>query len=215
MLKIQEVQEIINPELAHAIARACIQAFQDWFSEVSDKARAVCCPTTKANFINDHMIHHARTLLGKHPDVRFCPRNGREHLFVKEVAEIKLKKLNHNRRPSNIPTRAALDYDEQIPLPMVLPYQSELPNVLYPITNLIAGYQANRLKTGVEAVYIVCPEGRKNKWEWRIDFEPQPISTEETEPRGNRAPKTLKTIVPKKDNAKNIVRDHTHAEKAK
>ena len=199
----EEAKKSIAPQIAGGIVESCQLAYQDWFKEVSDSSKAVCSPTTKANFINDHMLHHARVILGDHTDVKFIKVNGRQHLLIKDAIQIKLKKLNRNRRPSNIPTVAVLKYNFQLPLN--LPLQYELPGVLYPITHLIAGYQANRLKTGVEAVFIVCPEGKLNKWEGRIDFEPQPVSVQTAEPMGNAPPGKQKFVVPKKKAEKKVV----------
>lgn len=198
----EEVQKNISPEVAGAIAESCVTAYQDWFQEVSDKSKPICSLTTKANFINDHMVHRARVLLEGHPDINFIRRNGRYHLLIRDMIEIKLKKLNRNRRPSNVLTKAVIKYNSQLPLQ--LPLQYELPGVLYPITHLIAGYQANRLKTGVEAVFIVCPEGEHNKWEWRVDFEPQPTTVQVPEPMNNTPPSKRKVVVSRKKTEKTI-----------
>jgi len=209
-----EARSVIPPEVAGAIVTSSQLAFQDWFSQVSDHSKTVSSSSTKSSFINDHMVHHARTLLKDHPDVRFIPRNGRYHMLVilpKQTVEIKLKKLNRNRRPSNIPTDTVFKYNYQIPLP--LPLQLEFPEVLSPITNLVAGYQANRLKTGVEAVYIVCPEGERNRWEWRIDFEPLPAPTELSKPVEDK-PLSKKRIVPKRNRRRIVVRGSTDEKKA-
>lgn len=187
-----KAEELIGPELAYLILESILEGFKDYYENVSDKSRTICSPAAKAIFINDHMIHHARRLMGNHPDVRFLPRNGRTHLLIKQQVEIKLKKLNNRRRSSNILTKAVWKYNNQLPLPFSP--QLELPDFINLITHFIAGYQDNRLKTGVEAVYIVCPLGKVNKWEWRIDFvaPPQPVSKPETPP--SAPPETRKVI---------------------
>jgi len=164
----EEAEKTIGPELAYLILESVNGGFKDYSENVTERSRAICGPSAKASFINDHMIYHARELMGKHPDVAFIPRNGRTHLVIKQRVEIKLKKLNGSRRATNITTDAVWRYDSQLPLPS--PFQMEFPGFIGSITHLIAGYQTNRLKTGIEAVYIVCPLGKRNKWEWRIDF---------------------------------------------
>lgn len=188
-------EELIGSELAYLILESVLAGFEDYSKHVSDESRAICSLATKASFINDHMLHHARRLMGKHPDVRFVLRNGRDHLLIKQRVEVKLKKLNHTRRPSNILTEAVWKYNNQLPLPFSP--QLELPDFLNPITHLIAGYQTNRLKTGVEAVYIVCPLGEVNRWEWRIDFvaPPQPVCKPEAHPS---APPQTREVVARK-----------------
>jgi hypothetical protein len=48
------------------------------------------------------------------------------------------------------------------------------------IANLIAGYQINRNRERV-AVYIVCPLGSHNKWEWELDFVSELVAPQPTE----------------------------------
>lgn len=194
-------EELIGPELANLILESVLAGFKDYSENVSDKSRTICSLATKASFINDHMIHHARRLMDGHPDVNFLPRNGRTHLFIKQQVEIKLKKLNSRRRSSNILTGAVWKYNNQLPLPFSP--QLELLDFINPITHLIAGYQSNRLKTGVEAVYIVCPLSKVNKWEWRIDFvaPPQPVTKPETTPS---APPEARKVIAREINIQAI-----------
>jgi hypothetical protein len=191
----EEAEELIGPELAYLILESIQQAFKDYPDNVTEKSRAICGAAVKASFINDHMVYHAKRLMGDHPDVSFVPRNGRIHLLVKQRVEIKLKKLNTRRRASNVLTNAVWRYNNQLALPY--PFQPELPGFVDSITHLIAGYQTNRLKTGIEAVYIVCPLDKLNRWEWRIDFvaSPQPVSEPGTPPT---VPPETRKIVAKK-----------------
>jgi hypothetical protein len=191
----KEAEEAIGPELAYLILESVNGGYKDYSDNVTEKSRAICGPSAKASFINDHMVYHARELMGKHPDVAFVPRNGRTHLLIKQRVEIKLKKLNSRRRSSNIVTDAVLRYNNQLPLP--LPFQMGFPDFIDPITHLIAGYQTNRLKTGIEAVYIVCPLGKRNKWEWRIDFvaPPEPVINLNTPP--SNPPEACKVVAKK------------------
>jgi len=188
----EEAEETIGPNLAYLILESVNGGFKDYSENVTEKSRAICGPSAKASFINDHMIYRARELMGKHPDVTFVLRNGRPHLLIKQRVEIKLKKLNGRRKAANIMTDAVWRYNSQLPLPS--PFQMEFPGFVDPITHLIAGYQTNRLKTGIEAVYIVCPSGKQNRWEWRIDFiaPPEPVSKPSTP--SNIPPETRKVV---------------------
>ncbi len=169
---------------------------KDWMN----RSRAICSATTKANFINDHMIFHAKDKLGHHPNVGFVRRHGRMRLLVGDRLEIKLKKLDHNRRPSNILTQAVIDFHDQ----ETQAYQFEFPDMRYPIANLIAGYQQNRMKTGIEAVYVVCPQGSRNSWEWRMEFALEPSKAVPIEPTTPSA--KPKIVTPKKRLAKSGLR---------
>ena len=191
-----DTQESIPEEIPLMLLQSIIAGFEDYQKNVTDSSKAICCPTTKANFINDHMVFHAIEKLNGHPNVRFIKRHARTHLMISERFELKLKKLNRNRRPSNILTQAVFAFHNQIPPEP--PYQLEFSDMLDPITNLIAGYQQNKLKTGIEAVYIVCPKGTHNKWEWKIDFveEFTPKTTQTFAPDIPDMPK-VKTVKPK------------------
>jgi len=189
-------QSIITPELGKLLLEAISAAFGDYDKKVDAQARAVCTATTRAMFVNDHMVFHARDKMKKYaPYVRFVLRRGRTHLVIGpddgSLVEVKMKKLNRNRRPSNIPTAEASDYQNQVP------YQLGLPNMPSPIANLIAGYRLNSEKTGIEAVYIVYPEGAHNKWEWKLDFAAQPAPAAPERQLVDSSPEP-KAVVPKK-----------------
>lgn len=192
-ISLHEATTIISSDIARLLLESILAGFEDYFNKVDEESRAICSATTRANFINDHMIYHARDKMKNHPDVRFITRRGRTHLIIGESLEVKLKKLNHNRRPSNILTAEVRDYNDQIPLKP--PKQLEFQDMLNPIANLIAGYQINSLKTGVEAVYVVCPQGSLNRWEWKLDFAAKPVMIPEHEQVIE--PQEPKVIVPK------------------
>jgi hypothetical protein len=177
---LDDAKVIIAPDIARLLLESIVTGFEDYFKKVPDESRAICSATTRANFINDHMIYHARDKMKAHSQVQFVLRRGRTHLIISEQLEIKLKKLNRNRRPSNIITQEVSDYHNQIPLKC--PQQLEFPDMLNPIANLIAGYQLNSIKTGIEAVYVVCPQGSRNRWELKLDFAPKPVIIAEPEP---------------------------------
>lgn len=189
------VKSIITPELAKTLLEVITSAFADYNNKVDAQARAVCTATTRANFVNDHMIFHARDKMEKFaPYVRFVLRRGRTHLVIGpegNLVEVKMKKLDRNRRPSNIPTNEAKDYQNQVV------HQLELPDMPSPIANLIAGYRLNSEKTGIGAVYIVYPQGSHNKWEWKLEFETQPATITPAPQPVESSPKP-KAVVPKK-----------------
>lgn len=192
-----DAKSIITPDLARLILESVAAGFGDYYDKVDEQSRAICCATTKAMFINDHMIFHARDRMKNHPSVRFIQRYGRTHLLIDDQLEVKLKKLNYNRRPSNVLTQAVRDFNDQ--KTKEYPLQLEFPGMLNPVANLIAGYQQNRIKTGIEAVYIVCPQGSRNKWEWKIEFMAEP-SKPYAEPISQ--PPKYRTVTPKKKLAK-------------
>ncbi|MBI2861546.1 MAG: hypothetical protein HYX89_01875 [Chloroflexi bacterium] len=193
----ETAQTIITPDISRPLLEAIFAAYGDWDKHVSDEARATTSLTTKANFINDRMIFQAKDRLQSHSKVEFVVRHGRTHLFIGGTLEIKLKKLNRNLRPANIQTVSVTDYHNQVvqlPLPLL-----DLPDAL---ANLIAGYQESRLRTGVEAVYIIHPKGERNSWQWRLEFDSSqvPLPTPEAPPIVTPPQvKRVKKITPKKE----------------
>ena len=183
IISLDQAKQIIDLPLAKLILESVLSGFKDYSDSLSDQTRAICSATTRASFINDHMIHHAREKMQGYPQVQFIKRYGRYHLLVDGQVEIKLKKLGCNRMPSNIPTNEVREYNTQIPLLIPqpsIPQQLEFPNMRKTMANLIAGYQINRNRERV-AVYIVCPLGSRNRWEWELDFVPELVAPQPTE----------------------------------
>lgn len=183
IISLDQAKQIIDLPLAKLILESVLSGFKDYSDSLSDQTRAICGATTRASFINDHMIHHAREKMQGYPQVRFIKRYGRYHLLVDGQVEIKLKKLGCNRLPSNIPTNEVKEYNTQIPLLIPqpsIPQQLEFPNMRKTMANLIAGYQISRNRERV-AVYIVCPLGSRNRWEWELDFVPELVAPQPTE----------------------------------
>lgn len=183
IISLDQAKQIIDLPLAKLILESVLSGFKDYSDSLSDQTRAICSATTRASFINDHMIHHAREKMQSYPQVQFIKRYGRYHLLVDGQVEIKLKKLGCNRMPSNIPTNEVKEYNTQIPLLIPqpsIPQQLEFPNMRKTMANLIAGYQINRNRERV-AVYIVCPLGSRNRWEWELDFVPELVAPQPTE----------------------------------
>ena len=187
-------QEMISPDIAGPLLDSIVSAYADWHTLVSADVRAVASLTTKASFINDRMVFHARDGLKSHPKVEFVLRYGRTHLVIDGQIEMKLKKLNARLRPSNILTAAVRDYHNQVP---IIERQLEFPNMRRDLVNLIAGYHENRLRTGIEAVYVVHPKGSDNTWEWKIDFAATPMPMVSVPSSASAASRKARPVVPK------------------
>lgn len=193
-ISLDGTKQIITPDIAKLLLESIVSGFEDYFKKIDEQSRAICSATTRANFVNDHMVYHARDKMKGNPDVQFITRRGRTHLIIGDRLEVKLKKLNRNRRPSNVLTQEVQDCHNQIPLQC--PQQLEFLDMLNPIANLIAGYQLNSIRTGIEAVYVVYPQGSRNRWEWKLEFAVEPAMITEAQPIID-SPKQ-KVIVPKK-----------------
>ena len=189
-VSLSDAKRLIPPSVARLILESVLSALSD-YNESDPELRARHSATTRANMINDYMLHHARAKMWNHPDVKLIQRRKRTHLLIADQFEVKFKKLNRNRRWGNIPTKVSVAYENQIPL--YFPLQLELKDVLTPRTNLVAGYQLNSLRTGAEAVFIVCPLGTRNRWEWRIPFTAVSAEVKQTGPvTDSPSPKVVK-----------------------
>jgi hypothetical protein len=197
LISLDEAKEIITPDIAAALAYCSAFAFREWFKEVSDKGRASCSSCTKANFINDQMIHYAKTIFPESSDIKFIPKHGRYQLLIKGKLLFKMKKLNRDLRPSNIPTKTVLNYNAQL-VPPAYNVQLRFSNMPDDITHLITGYKEDSLKTGMSA-FVICPNGKYNHWVWPLDFTPLAIETTDTiVPSDNgQSDKPIKKVTPK------------------
>ncbi|KTB49000.1 hypothetical protein DEALK_18470 [Dehalogenimonas alkenigignens] len=174
-ITLDEATEIITPELASNLAYCASSSFKDWFTEVSENGRATSTPCTKASFINDRMIHYAKTLFPPTPGsaIRVIKIHGRYQILIENKLIFKMKKLNQNLLTSNIPTRTVINFNRQL-CPPEYGTQLRFTNMPDDITHLIVGYRENSLKTGI-GCFITCPDGKRNRWIFPIGFAPLPI----------------------------------------
>ncbi|MEK7153380.1 MAG: hypothetical protein AAB834_05510 [Patescibacteria group bacterium] len=171
LISLENAQELITPDIAAKLAYCSGMAFRDWFKEVTDSGRATSSPGAKAYFINDRMLHHAKTVFDGSNEVKLIPKHGRYQLMVKGQLLFKLKKLNRNFRTANIPTNTVILYDAQLKPPVYNTQLAFMNFVPDDITHLIAGYVEDQIRTGMSP-YIVCPNGKRNYWVWPLKFTP-------------------------------------------
>jgi hypothetical protein len=162
VISIDEAKKLITPSIEEKLRSAIVNALQD-YNDLDVSLKLTLSATTRANFINDRMCFHIHERMGHMSGIDFVKRRGRLHLVIigeEEALEVKFKKLDDNRRPSNIRSHASQDFMNQV--------QLEFPGMLHPITNVVAGYQLNTIRTGITGIFIVCPYGSQNKWEIEI-----------------------------------------------
>jgi hypothetical protein len=164
----------------------CItRAWRD-LDEVPAKIRSDMSPRTRAAFVNDRTILHARREFENDRRVAFI--RGKGGLFVLGICEaflLRFKKLKPSLRSSNIPTQQAMAFAQQ----------GELENMPPASTHINAGYILNRMQTEIAAKFVTCPVGKR--LEWVIDL--TAVSQGEVVPMTPQPgqPKTRTTIVPK------------------
>jgi hypothetical protein len=143
----------------------CIVSAVEEYENIPAAQRVKFKPRTRANIINDFMVHNARELLAGLPNVRIEDEKRQFRVIISDRFRMRLKKFDKNLKTSNVPTQQALAFINQIQLEIGAP-----PN----LTNIVAGYRWNILQTELHGVFIVCPFGRRNEWTLEISAPPLP-----------------------------------------
>lgn len=158
--------------------RECITSAIEEYQSMDAEKRSKFKKRTRSSIINDFMVFNANKELSNMSGILFSNRRGQFNVFIEDKFRLRFKKLDHRLRSSNIPTRSAQKFTNQVP--------EEMPGMPYPVTNIIAGYQWSDLQIGSQDAFMVCPDGKRNRWELKISLSTAPgvvISpTSESEP---------------------------------
>lgn len=134
--------------------RLCVtRAWERWL-ELSSR---FSLPTKRlrANAMHDLMVDEARA---RFADFETAEAENRFVVLLSEQAHVRFKKLGEDGLPRNYPTQGALLFE----------YQPELPGLLEPFARLTVGYRLDKAGTRVEAVEIVCQNGKTVEWRYEI-----------------------------------------------
>jgi hypothetical protein len=133
-----------------AICHGGLDRYQQYPADVriehDGRAAAACIYT--------HMVTLADELLTDKSGVVFKNIRGLKVWIIGERATIRFKKMDEDGRTRNYPTKQAREFDRQMSLPGI-------PN---PPLNLVVGYLANPLGTGVDRVQVARPSGKVIDW---------------------------------------------------
>ena len=147
-------------------------------------------------FAPKNALYYAKAVFTDPTEAKLIPKRGRYQLLLKDKLLFKMKKLNRNLRPSNIPTKTVVNFNEQMK-PTEYNTQLRFANMPDDITHLITGYKEDSLRTGMSA-FIICPDGNRNYWVWPLDFTPLPTDVESAISPDNKPPaKPVKKVTPK------------------
>jgi hypothetical protein len=142
-------------------------AFSEWMSltpsQLLDRSAR-----TRASWIFDGMVKHARSSFAGVPGVELRERRNMFFLELNGKVLVRFKKLNRNRQVSNIPTAQQLTLLNQ-------EVQLELNGIPRKLTVLNAGYQLNLLQTDIENLLVTLQEGRSVTWTYAL---PQDVDGE-------------------------------------
>lgn len=115
---------------------------------------------TVAGCVNDHAFHRLREMLEGQSGCHFPNVRGLEILNFKDIALVRVKKVNGAGRGRNAQTKQQKDYDAQLPLPG-LPLAA---------VRLVAGYQPDATFTSVQRVIISRPMGKAILWTAQVNL---------------------------------------------
>jgi hypothetical protein len=131
-------------------------------------------PRTRASIINDHIVDLAKQRLPEY-GVRPSKRMQRNLFDVQGNCVLHFKKLDRNKLSSNYPTLFSLEFNRQM----------ELPGLPATLPRLKVGYVPTRDWSGIEDVFVTCPNG--DRIEWFINLTEENLSTA-TQPIPTAAP---------------------------
>jgi hypothetical protein len=142
--------------------RGVIQnAFLEWTSlppeQLVDRSAR-----TRASWIFDGMVKHARASFVGVPGVELRERRNMFFLEMDGKVLLRFKKLDRNRKVSNIPTAQQLRLLNQEFV------QLELNGIPRKLIILNAGYQLNPLQTDIENLLVTLQEGRSVTWTYAL-----------------------------------------------
>jgi hypothetical protein len=148
---ISEAQTILEPYLGR-LAQCIDLGWNDFVNECSH-IRYKMSPRSRACIVHDNIVHHAKQIFEDDKNILIYDRNGTLTLQIEEIFLLRFKKLDEEKFSSGIATQVRMDFLGQ----------GELPGIQRG-TNIIAGYELNRLQTSIKEKAIACPNGDQNTW---------------------------------------------------
>lgn len=178
-------------------------AWSDWNTETSPKAKAVLTARSRASNVHDYMVWRARSFCETRDDVEVRVRRLMCVLVIntdKVAFSIRFKKLDEDGLSRNQPTAQVAMFRHQQTLDGIPPSH-----------HLEVGYRLSRDQLRIEAIEMVCPSGDKTN-AWRCEI--TPIGGQDTgsvipfTPYSPNGPRNV--IVRRKDDAGEMFEDGTN-----
>ncbi len=132
---------------------------------------------TRAEIRNCHIVGHAARYAMDHPHIQAKRARGRVLFTVRDQLCVSYKMLDKNRKVQSGSTRQAIMFKNQQP-PLDVEWPPE-------ITTAFCGYRYLDVAQTEFDVYVVCPDGSENRWEYKLsgaeiqDFKPATAPTSE------------------------------------
>jgi hypothetical protein len=153
-----EAESLLEPHMLN-ISAPVYAAWRDW-EALPPEDRRPLTPRTRANWLFDHTVDHAKTTLDRPPTYTLTEQPGFLVVTVEDRVAIRYKKLDEELGISGIRTGQFRLWHEQIPL-----------DGLHGLTHLVAGYQVTEFGR-LSGVMVVCMKGYRVLW--HLDAPPAP-----------------------------------------
>jgi hypothetical protein len=169
-----EAERLLTPHLSD-LAAPVYAAWRAW-DALTPPARQPLSPRTRANWLYDMTVAHAKATLDRPPTFTYTEQPGFLLVTVEGVVAIRYKKLDDEMGICGIRTRQFQMWGTQAPLPGI-----------EPLTHLVAGYQVSEFGK-LQGVVLVCSQGRRVLWHIEAPAAPAnlaalPAPAESPEPR--------------------------------
>jgi hypothetical protein len=138
--------------------QSIIQGAWSDYLNLPDRTRAQFSATARANCVHSFMIFRARSYFMRIPKAYETTSYGQILFGINGEILIRFKKLKRNRRPSNYPTRHAIDFAAQLNLPGI-----------EPAARVTVGYVLNRTQTEIMEVLVTYSVADKIIWSLQIE----------------------------------------------
>jgi hypothetical protein len=132
----------------------CAPVYAAWrrWEELTPQDRQPLTPRTRANWIFDQTVAHAKGTLDRPPVLTLTEQPGFLVVTVRDRVAVRYKKLDEELGISGIRTGQFRLWGSQTPL-----------EGMEPLTHLVVGYQVSDLGK-LDGVMIVCSKGRQVVW---------------------------------------------------
>jgi hypothetical protein len=179
-----EAERLLTPHLPE-LAAPIYAAWRAWDAQTPAE-RQPLSPRTRANWIYDMTVAHAKATLDRPPTFTYTEQPGFLVVTVEGTVAVRYKKLDDEMSIRGIRTRQFRMWETQTPLPGI-----------EPLTHLVAGYQVSEFGK-LDGVAIVCAHGHRILWHLEAPLAPTNLATLPA-PAESPAPRVMP--VHRRDNA--------------
>ena len=151
------ISEILRPHFG-PMYEIISGGFDDYEKLYSGEVKIAHDASCRAHIRNCHMRDRASKYATAHSvDERMFESKGLQGILINQRITILFKKLNDSLRPRNNSTKQIDDYLAQREI-------AGIPAIV----KLVAGYTEDDETGALTGVYVICPSGLQNRWEFHL-----------------------------------------------